>query len=97
MAKDNNRIPVEKSLKFMNVADQAFDQAKYEVSIQYYTQAIDCVNTSANLAYSLYMRGQAYLETGLSVKACKDWLKAQKLGFEHPWGTDPITESLNSL
>lgn len=97
MAQDYNRMPVEGSVKLMNIADKAFDSAKYDLSIQYYTRAITYIDTPANLAYTLYMRGRAYLETGYSVKACKDWLKAQALGFEHPFGSDPITESLNNL
>ncbi|WP_157558385.1 hypothetical protein [Microscilla marina] len=83
------------AISLMDTAEQVFDQAKYELSIQYYTQAIAQINAPANLAYALYMRGCAYKEIGNKDKARQDWESAQKLGFQHPWGINLIAQALN--
>lgn len=83
------------AISIMDTAERVFDQAKYTLAIQYYTQAIAHINAPANLAYALYMRGCAYKETGNKARARQDWEKAQSLGFQHPWGINLIAQALN--
>lgn len=78
---DKQFDPPQNAIRLMDTAEKVFDEAKYDLSIQYYTQAIAHVNAPANLAYALYMRGCAYQKTGYSTQAHKDWKKAQNLGF----------------
>lgn len=97
MAKIKNTRSPQETMHLMNIAEQVFDEAKYDLAIQYYTEVIPLINSSANLAYALYMRGCAFKALGFLNNAHKDWEKAKNLGFNHPWGVNVIDEALDSL
>lgn len=84
-------------VKLMNSAEQQFDSAKYELSIQYYTMAMQQLNTNTDIVYALYMRGCAYKEMGNVGKAREDWQQAQSFGLEHPMGVDLVTMALEQV
>lgn len=97
MAKIKNTRSPQETIYLMNIAEQVFDEAKYDLAIQYYTEVIPLISSSANLAYVLYMRGCAFKALGFLSNAHKDWEKAKNLGFKHPWGVNVIDEALDTL
>ncbi len=81
--------------QLLNQAERVFGEAKYELSIQYYTRALQQLNFTVDIVYALYMRGCAYKAMGNVTKAKKDWQNAQNFNCEHPTGVDLIEIALN--
>lgn len=81
---NDKKTPAQEVIELMNTAESIFHEKKYSLSIKYYSQAIPQINSPTNLAYALYMRGQAYNKIGYTTEAAKDWKEAKRLGFELP-------------
>ncbi|OJJ16154.1 hypothetical protein BKI52_35905 [marine bacterium AO1-C] len=81
----------------MNKAEKVFGEAKYELSIRYYTLALQQMASKVDIVYALYMRGCAYKAVGNLSKAKEDWKQAQNFNLEHPTGVDLIEMALTQV
>ncbi|HAS40034.1 MAG TPA: hypothetical protein DCS93_06120 [Microscillaceae bacterium] len=78
----------------MNKAEKVFGEAQYELSVQYYTLALQQLTSTVDTVYILYMRGCAYKALGQVGKAKEDWHQAQSLNLKHPTGVDLVEMAL---
>jgi len=85
------------SLHLINKAEKVFGEAQYELSIQYYTLALQQLLSRVDTVYILYMRGCAYKALGEVDKAKEDWHQAQNLNLKHPTGVDLMEIALTQI